>query len=79
MTIENISIQSFGGYLKLEATVLSANWKYCDNIVYYSDTSTWSSDRFTISDNIKKRCRREWYRLAKANGISRKVLNVRIG
>ena len=78
MTIENISIQSFGGYLKLEATVLSANWKYCDNIVYYSDTSTWSSDRFTISDNIKKMCRREWYKLAKAHGISRKVLNVRI-
>ena len=78
MTIENISIQSFGGYLKLEATVLFANWKYCDNIVYYSDTSTWSSDRFTISDNIKKMCRREWYKLAKANGISRKVLNVRI-
>ena len=78
MTIENISIRDFGGYLKLEATVLSSNWKYCDNIVYYSDAARWSSDSFTISDNIKKMCRREWYKLAKANGINRKELNVRI-
>ena len=78
MTIEKVSIQNFGTYLKLEATVLFSNWKEWDNIVYYNDTPTWSSDRFTISDNIKKMCRKEWYKLAKANGISRKVLNVRI-
>ena len=78
MIIENVNIRDFGKYLKLEATVLFENWKYCDNIVYYSDTSTWSSDRWTISDNIKKRCRREWYKLAQANGLSRKVLNVKI-
>ena len=78
MTISSISIRDFRGYLKLEATVLFANWKYCDNIVYYNDTATWSSDSFTISDNIKKMCRREWYKLAKTAGISRKELNVRI-
>ena len=78
MIIENIRLNNFGKYFKLEATVLSENWKYCDNIVYYSDTTTWSSDSFTISGNIKKMCRREWYKLAKANGISRKELNIRI-
>ena len=78
MTISSISIRDFGGYLKLEATVLFSNWKYCDNIVYYSDIARWSSDSFTISDNIKKMCRKEWYKLAKANGINRKELNVRI-
>ena len=78
MTIESISIRDFGGYLKLEATVLFSNWKYCDNIVYYSDTARWSSDSFTISDNIKKMCRREWYKKAKEAGINRKKLNIRI-
>ena len=78
MIIERVSIQDFGDYWKLEATVQFANWKEWDNIVYYSDDATWSSDRFTISDNIKKMCRREWYKLAKANGMSRKILNVRI-
>ena len=76
MTIENVSIHDFGTYLKLEATVLFSNWKYLDNIVYYSDTATWSSDSFTISDNIKKMCRKEWYKLAKANGINHNVLNI---
>ena len=78
MTIENVSIHDFGTYLKLEATVLFSNWKYLDNIVYYSDTATWSSDSFTISDNIKKMCRKEWYKKAKEAGLSRKVLNVRL-
>ena len=76
MTIESVGIRKFGSYLELEATVLSANWRYCDNIVYYSDTARWSSDNFTLSDNIKKMCRKEWYKLAKANGIRRKELNV---
>ena len=78
MTIENVIIRKFEGYLKLEATVLFSNWKVVDNIIYYTDTATWSSDRWTISDNIKKRCRREWYKKAKEAGLSRKVLNVRI-
>ena len=78
MTIENVSIKNFGNYWKCEATVLFNNWKYCDNIVYYSDTAKWSSDSFTISANIKKMCRREWYKKAKEAGLSRKVLNVMI-
>ena len=78
MIIENVNIRDFGKYVKLEATVLSEDWKYCDNIVYYSDTATWSSDRFTISGNIKKMCRREWYKKAKEAGLSRKELNIRI-
>ena len=78
MTIENVSIKNFGNYWKLEATVLFANWKYCDNIVYYSDTTRWSSDYYSISDNVKKMCRREWYKKAKEAGLSRKVLNVMI-
>ena len=76
MTINNVNIKNFGNYWKLEATVLFANWKYLDNIVYYSDTTRWSSDSFTVSDNIKKMCRREWYKLAKTAGISRKELNI---
>ena len=79
MTIENVIIRNFGKYLKLEATVLFSNYKAWDTIIYYSDTATWSSDRWTISDNIKKMCRREWYKKAKAAGLSRKALNVRIG
>ena len=78
MTIENVSLKNLGNYWKLEATVLFNNWKYLDNIVYYSDIARWSSDSFTISDNIKKKCRREWYKKAKEAGLSRKVLNVRI-
>ena len=78
MIIEKISIENFDEYLKLEATVLFSNWKRWDNIVYYNDTLTWSSDNFTISGNIKKMCRREWYKLAKANGIKCKELNIKI-
>ena len=76
MTIENVKIKDFGKYWKLEADVLSSDWRYCDNIVYYSDEARWSSDNFTISDNIKKLCRREWYKKAKEAGIRRKELNV---
>ena len=76
MTIENVTITNFGEYLKLEATILFNNWKWMDNIVYYSDDARWSSDNFTISDNIKKMCRREWYKKAKEAGLNRKILNV---
>ena len=76
MTIENVTITNFGEYLKLEATVLFSNWKDWDNIVYYSDDAIWSSDRFTISGNVKKMCRREWYKKAKEAGLNRKALNI---
>ena len=78
MTIEDVIIRKFEGYLKLEATVLFSNYKAWDTIIYYSDTATWSSDRWTISDNIKKMCRREWYKAAEKAGIRRKELNVKI-
>ena len=78
MIIENVSIRNFGGYLKLEAAVLFSNYKEWDTIIYYSDTATWSSDRWTISNNLKKMCRREWYKKAKEAGLSRKTLNVMI-
>ena len=78
MTIDCISIENYGTYWKCKATVSSKDWKYCDNIEYYSDLARWASDGYTISDNVKKMCRREWYKVAKANGISRKVLNISI-
>ena len=76
MTINRISIENYGTYWKCKATVTSASWKYCDNIEYYSDLARWASDYYTLSDNIKKRCRREWYKIAKNAGISRKELNI---
>ena len=76
MTIENVTITNFGEYWKLEATIRFNNWKWMDNIVYYSDDALWSSDNFTISDNIKKMCRREWYKKAKEAGLNRKALNI---
>ena len=78
MFIANVTIKTFDNYWRLEAIVLSANWKYCDNIVYYSDTTRWYGDNYTISDNIKKMCRKAWYKKAKEAGLSRKVLNVMI-
>ena len=76
MTIESVSIKNYGEYVKLEATVLSANCKYYAYIVYYNDTARWYSDSFTISDSIKKMCRCEWYKAAKKAGLNRKALNV---
>ena len=78
MFIADINIKKFDNYWKLEATVLSANRKYCGYIVYYSDTTRWYSDNYTILDSIKKMCRKAWYKKAKEAGISRKVLNVMI-
>ena len=78
MTIESVSIKNYGTYWKCQATVLSNDWRYCNNIVYYSDMVRWASDYYSLSDNIKKMCRREWYKLAKANGINRKALNIMI-
>ena len=78
MIINRISIDNCGTYLKCKATVTSKNWKYCNNIEYYSDLARWASDYYTLSDNIKKMCRREWYKIAKTAGISRKELNISI-
>ena len=76
MIIDNISIKNCGDYIRCNATVCSNDWKYCNNIVYYSDEAKWSCDYYTLSDNIKKMCRREWNKLAKVTGISRKTLNI---
>ena len=76
MTIDNIEIKTFGSHFRCYASVLSKDWKYCNNIVYYCDDGRWSSDYYTLSDNIKKMCRREWYKVAKVAGISRKELNI---
>ena len=78
MIINRISVENYGTYWKCKATVLSNNWRYCDNVEYYSDLARWASDYYIISDNVKKMCRREWYKIAKTAGISRKELNVRI-
>ena len=78
MIINRISVENYGTYWKCKATVLSNNWRYCDNIEYYSDLARWASDYYIISDNVKKMCRREWYKIAKTAGISRKELNIRI-
>ena len=77
MTI-SVSIKNYGEYVKLDATVLSANCKYYAYIVYYNDTARWYSDSFTISDNIKKMCQREWYKAAKEAGLNHKTLKVMI-
>ena len=78
MTINRISIENYGTYWKCKATVISKNWKYCNNIEYYSDLARWASDYYSLSDSVKKMCRREWYKKAKEAGLSRKVLNVMI-
>lgn len=76
MTIDNIGIKIRGDYMVCVATVTSSDWRYCNNIVYYCDDARWSSDYYMLSDNIKKMCRREWYKVAKAAGISRRELNI---
>ena len=76
MIIDNIDIKDCGDYIRCKATAISNDWKYCNNIVYYCDEARWSCDYYMLSDNIKKMCRREWYKLAKVTGISRKVLNI---
>ena len=37
----------------------------------------WLGD-YAISDNVKKMCRREWYKMAKEAGLSRKKLSISI-
>ena len=78
MIIDNVGIRFRGNYMLCEATVTSSSWKYCNNIVYYCDDGRWSCDYYSLSDNIKKMCRREWYKIAKNAGISRKELNISV-
>ena len=78
MEIYNVKIIKMEKCLICKATVLSNNWKYCDNIEYYSDLARWASDYYSLSDSVKKMCRREWYKKAKEAGIRRKELNVMI-
>ena len=75
MTIDNIKIIKIENRLICEATVLSNNWCRFNDVMYRCDSGEWLSN-FAISDNIKKMCRREWYKAAKKAGISRKELNI---
>lgn len=78
MTIHNIQIHTstWNGELVCSATIIPKDWKYCNNVVYWSEDNRWASDYNNLSDNQKKLCRREWYKLAKTLGISRKELNI---
>lgn len=76
MTIDNVGVRLRDNHMLCEATVTSSDCKYCNNIVYYCDESRWASNHDTISDNIKRMCRREWHKVAKAAGIRRKELNI---
>ena len=42
MIIDNIDIKDCGDYIRCKATVISNDWKYCNNIVYYCDEARWS-------------------------------------
>ena len=75
MTIDNVGIRIRGDYMLCRATVVSDNWCRFNDIMYRCSSGEWLSN-FAISDNIKKLCRREWYKVAKAAGISRKELNI---
>lgn len=75
MTIDNIKIIKIENRLICVATVISNNWCRFNDIMYRCNSGEWLSN-FAISDNIKKMCRREWYKVAKASGISRKELNI---
>ena len=77
MTIDNVKIIKIENRLICVATVLSNNWCRFNDIMYRCNSGEWFSN-FAISDNIKKMCRREWYKKAKEAGLSRKALNVMI-
>ena len=78
MTIDNIKIykSSFNDLLVCKATIFSKNLRYINNIIYLCDSTRWLSDYDFLSDNQKKMCRREWYKMAKTLGINRKELNI---
>ena len=78
MTIDNINIHrsNWNGELVCSATIMSKDWRYCNNIVHWSSDNFWTSDYDKLSDSQKKLCRKEWYKLAKTLGISKKELNI---
>ena len=78
MTIHNIEVTwcDYHEQFKCKATIQSTDYRYINNILYYSKDSEWVSDYHTLSDNQKKMCRREWYKMAKTLGINRKELNI---
>ena len=78
MTIHNIDIHksTWNGELVCSATIISEYLKCCNNIVHWSSDNRWASDYNNLSDNQKKLCRKEWHKLAKTIGISRKELNI---
>ena len=78
MTIHNIDIHtsSWNGELVCSATIISKYSKCCNTVVYWSSDNRWASDYDKLSDNQKKLCRKEWHKLAKTIGISRKELNI---
>ena len=77
MTIDNIKIKKVESRLICVATVISNNWCRINNIVYRCGAGEWLGD-YAISDNVKKMCRREWYKMAKEAGLSRKKLSISI-
>ena len=77
MTIDNIKIKWSASWMVCEATVISYDWCRINNIRYRGATGEWLGD-YAISDNVKKMCRREWYKMAKEAGLSRKKLSISI-
>lgn len=75
MTIDNVGIRIRGDYMVCVATVTSNTWCRFNDVMYRCDSGEWLSN-FAISGNIKKMCRREWYKVAKAAGIKRRELNI---
>ena len=77
MTIHNIEVykSSFNNQLVCKATIVSKNWRV-NNIIYLCDKARWLNDYDFLPDSQKKLCRKEWYKLAKTFGISRKTLNI---
>lgn len=75
MTIDNIKIIKIENRLICVATVLSNNWCRFNDIMYRCTSGEWLSN-FAISKSVKKKCRHEWYKAAKKDGIRRKELNI---
>ena len=60
--------------ITIKATIISKNWKYCNDIMYDCYRRRWYSDYITISDNQKKMCRREWNKLAKSIDVKLNII-----
>ena len=78
MTIHNIQIHksNWNGELVCSATIMSKDWRYCNNIVHWSSDNCWDSDYDKLSDSQKKLCTKAWYTRAKTLGINRKELKI---